>query len=243
MGGMAGPSWLAGAFAALMIVTAAYSAGRLAASRLRGRAIEPDTDALHALMGAAMAGMLVPQINVLPGRAWAAVFGVCAAWFGWHALRGRGPAIPSATRCRFPVPHLIECIAMLYMLLTVHDSRPSRAEGGMAMPGMGASAGPGSFPVLAIILAIFMLGYIVWTTDRLTTLARARATAAAPHAGRDPEPAAASLRRTDNTLTAPAPGTYQHGEPTTRPALAPGLAALGKIAMSITMGYMLILML
>jgi Domain of unknown function (DUF5134) len=243
MGGMAGPPWLAGAFAALMIVTAAYSASRLAASHLRSRATETDTDALHALMGAAMAGMLVPQLNVLPGRAWTAVFGVCAAWFGWHAIRARGPTIPSATRCRFPVPHLIECIAMLYMLLTVHDSRPSHAGGGMAMAGMGAPASPGSFPVLAIILAIFMLGYIVWTTDRLTTLARARATAAALHAGRNPEPAAAPLRRTDNTLTAPAPGTNQHGELTTSRTLAPGLAALGKIAMSITMGYMLILML
>ena len=35
----------------------------------------------------------------------------------------------------------------------------------------------------------------------------------------------------------------QHGEPASTPALAPKLAALGKIAMSITMGYMLILML
>jgi hypothetical protein len=243
MGGVAGPSWLAGAFAALMIVTAVYSASRLAVSRLRKRATETDTDAMHALMGAAMAGMLVPQLNVVPGRAWAAVFGVCAAWFGWHAIRARGPATPSTTRCRFPVPHLIECIAMLYMLLAVHDSRTSRPGGGMAMVGMGASAGPASFPVLAIILAIFMLGYIVWTTDRLTTLARARTTAPAPRAGQDPQLAAVSLRRTDNVLTAPAPGTNQPGELTATPALAPGLSALGKIAMSVTMGYMLILML
>ena len=36
------------------------------------------------------------------------------------------------------------------------------------MPGMGASAGPAGFPALAVVLALFMLGYIVWTTDRLT---------------------------------------------------------------------------
>jgi hypothetical protein len=53
---MAGPSWLAGTFAAIMILTAAYSASRLAVSRLRGRATEFDVDGLHAVMGAAMAG-------------------------------------------------------------------------------------------------------------------------------------------------------------------------------------------
>ena len=42
---MAGPSWVAGAFAAVMIVTAAYSASRLAISRLRGQATELDADA------------------------------------------------------------------------------------------------------------------------------------------------------------------------------------------------------
>lgn len=244
MGGMAGPSWLAGAFAALMIVTAGYSASRLAVSRLRRRATEPDTDMLHAAMGAAMAGMLVPRLSVLPSSAWAAVFGIGAAWFGWHAIRARGPAVPAGARCAFPVPHLIECIAMLYMLLAVHDSRPPRASGGMAMAGMGASAGPGSsFPALAIILAMFMLGYIVWTTDRLAALARARTTTAGPGSTQDPPPAAASFRHVGGALPAPARDTTRHDEPASRPALAPGFAALGKIAMSITMGYMLILML
>ena len=43
------------------------------------------------------------------------------------------------------------------------------------MVGMAASAGPAaSFPALAVVLALFMLGYIVWTTDRLTSLARAK---------------------------------------------------------------------
>ena len=88
---MAGPSWLADAFAAVMILIAAYSVSRLAVSRLRGRATEFDADALHAVMGAAMAGMLLPRLNVLPGSVWAAVFGAGAAWFGWHALRGRAP--------------------------------------------------------------------------------------------------------------------------------------------------------
>jgi hypothetical protein len=216
---MAGPSWLAGVLAAIMILTAAYSASRLAISRPRGRATEFDADALHVVMGTAMAGMLVPWLNVLPDSVWAVVFAIAAAWFGWHAIRARSLGDSGRSRCRFPVPHLIECVAMLYMLLPVHSVRPAHGGGGMAMPGMGASAGPvGSFPALTVVLALSMLGYIVWTTDRLTSLARARITPASPGGNR---------------------GTQQAGGP----VLAPKLAACGKIAMSLTMGYMLILML
>ena len=144
---MTGPSWLAGHFAAVMILTGAYSASRLAVSRLRGRATEFDADALHAVMGAAMAGMLVPRLNVLPDSAWMAVFGIAAAWFGWHAVRTRGARTSAGSPGRFPVPHLIECVAMLYMLLPLHGSRPAYGGAGMAMAGMGASAGlRGQFP-------------------------------------------------------------------------------------------------
>jgi hypothetical protein len=209
---MAGPSWLAGAFAAVMIVTAAYAASRLAVSRLRGRSTELDADVLHAVMGAAMAGMLVPRLDPLPDSAWMAVFGIAAGWFGWRAvraIRARGTGPSGGSRCRFPVPHLIECVAMLYMLLAVHGPRPVRGGPAMAMPGMGAGAGPAAgFPALALVLALFMAGYLVWTTDRLATLARAR------------------------TAVAGRGGT----------ALAPKLAACGKIAMSATMGYMLLFM-
>jgi hypothetical protein len=244
---MAGPPWLAGTLAAVMIATAAYSASRLAISRLRGRATEFDADALHAVMGTAMAGMLVPRLNVLPDRVWAAVFGIAAAWFGWHTVRARGLGDPGGSPSRFPVPHLIECVAMLCMLLPLHGSRPAHGGTGTARAGMGASSAPvGSFPALAVVLALFMVGYIVWTTDRLTSLARAKTSAAGP--GRNTShrtPAAAlSAERTHGSAAAPslAAGT-RHEDQASRPVLAPKLAACGKLAMSITMGYMLILML
>jgi hypothetical protein len=218
---MTGPSWLTGTFAAIVILAGAYSASRLAISRLRGRPTEFDADALHAVMGAAMAGMLVPRLSVLPDVAWMVIFGIAAAWFGWRAVRTWSSAAASPPS-RHPAPHLIECAAMLYMLLPVHGSHPAYAGARMGMAGMGASVGPaGGFPALAIVLALFMLGYIVWTTDRLASLARARTAAAGP--GRNPAP----VRR---------------GGQDGRPALAPGLAACGKLAMSIAMGYMLILM-
>ena len=246
---MTGPAWLAGTFAALMIAIAAYSASRLLFSRLRGRATEYDADALHVVMGAAMAGMLVPRLSLLPGEAWAALFMIAAAWFGWHAIRGRGVGSSGASRCRYPVPHLIECAAMLYMLLPLHGSRPGHQGPAMAMAGMGSSASPaGSFPALAVVLALFMLGYLVWTTDRLTTLARASTTTATPGITRDPPPkvtaaAAPGRHHPGSAPAAPSATTTRPGSPAGRPPLAPKLAACCKIAMSIAMGYMLILML
>ena len=54
------------------------------------------------------------------------------------------------------------------------------------MPGMGAPAGaPAGFPALAVILALFLLGSVMWTTDQLAALARsrpARQPRAHPHA-------------------------------------------------------------
>src|SRR5436305_2065981 len=139
---MAGPSWLAITFAAVVILAGAYSASRVAISRLRGRATEFDADALHAVMGAAMAGMLVPRLSVLPYGAWMAVFGAAAAWFGWRTVRTRGLAAVAGSPSRHPAPHLIECAAMLYMLLPVHGSHPAHGGAGVAMAGMGASARP-----------------------------------------------------------------------------------------------------
>ena len=60
---MAGPTWLAGTFAAVMIATAAYSASRLAVSRRRGQATEFDADTLHTVMGAAMTVCSVSASN------------------------------------------------------------------------------------------------------------------------------------------------------------------------------------
>ena len=51
---MAGPSWLAGTFAVVVILAGVYSASRLAISLRRGRVTEPDADALHAVMGKVM---------------------------------------------------------------------------------------------------------------------------------------------------------------------------------------------
>ena len=116
---MAGPSWLAGTFAAVMLVVAGYCASRLVISRLWRRRTELDGDGIHVVMGVAMAGMLVAAAEPVPSPVWAGMFAVTAAWFGSQAFRAcRGRAI-GARWCPHPVPHLVESVAMLYMFLAV----------------------------------------------------------------------------------------------------------------------------
>ena len=168
-------------------------------------------------MGVAMAGMFEPQLSPVSGTVWRAVFVAAAAWFSWHAVRARSHGQPAASRCAHPAPHAVECAAMVYMLLPA-GARAGGHPPGMTMAGMSrpAAAAAGN-PALAVILALFMVGYILWTTDRLATLSRA-GFAQDQQAG---------------------PGSRPAG----RPSLAPRLAAGYKIAMSIAMGYMLITML
>ena len=243
---MAGPSWLVGLLAAAMILTAGYAASRLAASRVLRAATEADADGLHALMGTAMAGMFLPQLHLLPSSTWAVVFGAAAVWFAASAARGRRTAA-RPWQCRFPVPHLVECIAMLYMLLAL-PTGPRTS--GMAMPGMAAPGVSASFPALALVLALFMLGYLLWTTDRLATRARAKRTPAAIPRTQPQSlvtvPAApashlASLASPGDPLAA-ADAAPPH-PPAGHPLLAAQFAECSKIVMAITMGYMLIAML
>jgi len=246
---VAGLSWLAGPLAAAMIAIAVYCAGRLACARRWRRPTEVDADSLHLVMGVAMAGMLMPRLGLLPGRGWEAVFGAAAAWFAWQSARaGRG--IPgTGWRCRHPVPHLVECAAMLYMLLAVARPRPgSRA---LPMPGMSGSAAAASFPALAAVLALFMLGYVLWATDQLASLARASTALPAggtawDHPGIPVTPGALAAAGTAGAARPPAAsgvGGSRHGHPARGAVLAPRLATCYKIMMGITMGYMLVTML
>jgi hypothetical protein len=180
---MSGPPWLAALLAAVMLLIAAGGVARLVLWPLRGRTAEPEADALHVLMGIAMAGMLEPGVSPVPDTAWRVVFGAAAAWFAWQAIRahrpghlvaGRRPQ-PGRWRCAHPAPHCVECAAMVYMLVPAAASGHGPA---MSMPGM-SGAGSGANPAVALVLALFMLGYIVWTADRLTSQRRLRTVGAA----------------------------------------------------------------
>jgi hypothetical protein len=144
--------------------------------------------------------------------------------------------------------HILACGTMLYMLFAAASVRVSSASGGT---GSGAlSTAMPHPPALALILAVVMAGYVVRTTDRLTSLAPVRAarttrlsataghpatarhSVAAHHPAGGPAPSASPDGPHDSTPGRPV-----------RPPLSPRLAACCQIAMGITMGYMLIQML
>jgi hypothetical protein len=228
---MAAPAWLTGIFAALMLTVAAYCAGRLAVARRWRRPTELDTDAGHVLMGVAMAGMLVARLRILPAAAWMAVFAAGAAWFTWQLVTSRRPANPqravaASWRCPHPAPHLVGCAAMLYMLGAATPLAARTAAAGMA-----AAVTPSRFSFLPLLMALFMVGYVVRVADRLPV--HVPALAIAPTASASVSaPAAASASPDVTASTAHV-----------RPHLAPRCAALCKIAMGLTMAYMLVLML
>jgi hypothetical protein len=237
-----GPPWLAGLLAALMIVTAAYCVSRLIIARTRRRPDERDVDLVHTVMGVAMAGMLVSWLNPLPDGVWAVMFGAGTGWFGWRAWRarrGRQGRTDGSNSDQSPhrhhVPHLVMCGAMVYMLLAA-GAVTSATHPGMAL---GGSSAAGRFPLLALVLAVFMVGYVMWQADRLPALARPSTPRTAPArtlalaaVPADGGQAAQTDEATSDRPASPAPR-----------ALSPRLAACCQIAMAVTMGYMLVLML
>jgi hypothetical protein len=252
---MSGPAWLTDIFAAVMITVAVYCASRLVVARWWRRPTDVDSDGAHVVMGVAMAGMLVAGLRFGPIGLWEVVFAAAAGWFGWRFVRVRRGASLSQWRCPQPLPHLVECGAMLYMYLAV-PAVAVAAKG--AAGGMGGMTATGSrFSVLALVLALFLFGYVAWVGDRLT--ARAPALAVAVPAVAVPAvavPVASGPRESGTLMTATGPestAAAAHGgcagaDPWTpgshgRAYLAPRCAAMCKIAMGITMGYMLILML
>jgi len=223
---MGAPVWLTGSFAALMLTVATYCAGRLAVTRRWQRPTELDTDAGHVLMGLAMAGLLVARLRILPAATWEAVFAVGTAWFAWQLVKSRRRTAPASWRCLHPAPHLVECAAMLYMFFAA-TPLTARAAAGMAGPA------PSRFSVLALLMALFMVAYVVRVADRLPLRSPALAPAPAISA---PAPLAVPA-------PADAPALVGHLATPARPFLAPRCAALCKIAMGLTMAYMLVLML
>ena len=230
---MGSPAWLTAIFAAASLAVAVYCAGRLVVARRGHRPTELDTDGAHVVMGVAMAGMLVSGLRTLPSAIWEVVFAAAAVWFGYRMLQARRGAQPSAWRSSHPLPHLVECAAMVFMFLILPAS--AAVEG--TARGMAMTATESRFSFLTLPLAVYLFGYVVWLGDRVTLHPPALALATAP--------ASASPSASPNASAGSGPG-YGSGSPSpapARPYLAPRCAAICKITMGITMGYMLILML
>jgi len=161
------PGWILDVFAALMLIVAGISAGRLLVSRSwSGQAPDADIDAAHILMGVAMAGMLASGLRTLPNGAWVAVFAVVTAWFGWRVVtEARTASTASAMGSGHHVPHLIHGAAMIYMFVAVTGATTSRGGG---MGGMGATMGTLRLPTIGFVFVLLMVGWAVVDLDQLT---------------------------------------------------------------------------
>jgi hypothetical protein len=267
---MGGPGWLTDIFAALMLTVAVYCTSRLVVARWWRRPTELDTDGAHVVMGVAMAGMLVTGLRTLPTGLWETVFAVGAGWFGWRMVQARRGTARSPWRCLHPVPHLVECAAMLFMLAVLPASLAVRSAAG-GMGAMSVTPTESRLSFLALVLALFMFGYVAWVGDRLTLRTPALAlpgqrslVGATPAVGAvaavGASPAAAGQTASGHAANGPAASGPAASEPEpaeqanttaggcggSNPALrylAPRCSALCKITMAVTMGYMLILML
>jgi Domain of unknown function (DUF5134) len=261
---MTTPSWILEIFAAIMLVVAAISAAQLLVNRPWRRGVsDADIDAAHLLMGIAMAGALVASLATLSNGVWSVIFAVLTAWFAWrvyHESRGEGARVLVDGH---HAPHLVHSAAMLYMFVAL--TTPATGHGA-GMSGMGASGTAMqtlSAPVVAFIFALLLAGYVVMDLDRLSGpasdgrfLALAASTA--------PVVAAAAVGGSANTAVASSSGpAMAESSVTTVPeqAASPGRPADGgtagsvrsvladprtaagcRIAMGVTMAFMLILM-
>ena len=264
------PGFILDFFAALMLLVATVSAGRLVLDLPWRRGVmDVDIDGAHVLMGIAMAGMLVASLSTLPNGVWTVIFAVMTAWFAWcvyRESRGRGTRVLVDSH---HAPHLVHSAAMVYMFAAL--TAPAAGHGS-GMAGMGGASG--GMPTLAVpgvafIFALVLAGYAVMDLDRLSgptphgsylavpasTVPAAAALVGAAAAGGSVSAAVASAGPAGTeggVSTAAAAGEASPGKPAgdgggaagsaRRLLLDPRTAAGCRIAMGVTMAFMLIIM-
>jgi hypothetical protein len=223
------PSWILDIFAAIMAVVAAVSAVRLVAARPgrsgARRAALADIDVAHLLMAIAMAGQLVSGLRTLPDGGWEAVFGVLTAWFGYRVVQDARISGVRALAGGHCAPHLDHAGAMLYMFLAVTAAARGGAGGLAAMGGGLSGMGLLELPFLAFLFALVLVGYTIWDLDQVS----------GPGTSGHYSLTVARVTQPSTLLaaSAPADGTG---------VLAPWVATGCRIAMGVTMAFMLLIM-
>ncbi len=224
---MADPSWLPYGFAVLMVSVSVYCVGRLVVARRWGRRNHHDVNISHVLMGFAMVGMLVPRWNVVPDILWESAFGAIALWFLALSVRFvrrhgvEGTDDDQVHHISHYLIHMAMSGAMLYMYwLGTPLTAPSGA-GTAMMSGPPAGAGD---PGLTLFIIAVLFASAVWQLDSVTEFS----------------PRQVALRTVDGELVGSAGGGNPGGGGS--PWLAPRLEICCHIAMCLTMGYMLVLM-
>jgi Domain of unknown function (DUF5134) len=219
-------------------------------------------------MGIAMAGMLVASLTTLPNGVWDAIFAVLTAWFGWRVYRESRWQGAHVLADGHHMPHLVHSAAMLYMFVALNAAT---AGSGGGMSGMGGGSGTAmqtlNAPVVAFIFILWLAAYVVLDLDRLpgpghahgSYFARPALVGATAGAGSVSLAAASAVPAGTSAGAAAAPdqaadGSQPGGDgglPATGSRsgsarallLGPRVAAGCRIAMGVTMAFMLVIML
>jgi hypothetical protein len=187
-----------------------------------------------------MAGMLVSDLNPIPVGLWEVIFSVLAVWFIWRCYQfvkdpntgfGYDHHVHRLSR---RLIHLVMSLAMLYMYLA---AVPAAVGSGGSMA-MGAATGATTnFVLLPLAFTTALFASAIWELDRLGRWSLSRGT-------RDQvAPAFAAVGGGSAIASERSNGTDEGEEKASDPWLAPRLEGAAHIAMCVTMGYMLVLML
>jgi hypothetical protein len=218
---------LSDTLAAGMLSVAVYCVGRLVYSFRTRRATERDADAVHAVMGVSMAGMLAPTLAAVPTGIWLFVFSASTLWFGWRAVYGADRAAQAGDALGQHVPHLLMSAAMVYMLIV--------AEWGGSMSGSGMAAMSAvRWPLLTVALAALLLGDGALTFSRSVRQLVPAVAGDGPVTRADPDEVAPGSESQGTVLVqveAPARAAQ---------VLAPRAVMVCQLVMSVAMGYMLL---
>jgi hypothetical protein len=238
----------------------------------RAGARDADIAGSHLLMGIAMAGTLVASLSTLPNATWEVIFAVMTAWFAWclwQETRGHGV---TAVASGHHAPHLVHSAAMLYMFAALAGTASGGGSGmaGMAA-GSSDGMQTLHAPTLALIFALLLIACTVRDLDRkagadgyfhvvgrpFTPAVPALATAAAGGTGRGAPAGPAgggdsAVATMAQPQAAPAaevpPGDGVAGQAEARPPMAdrlllsPAVVKGCRVAMGVTMAFMLVIM-
>ena len=185
-------------------------------------------------------------------------------WFAWRVAGDARAEGVRAFAAGHHTPHLMHSAAMTYMFCALTPASATGAGGMSGMSGGSGSAGTLALPTLALVFALILAGYAVTDLDQITSPSKHRAVArtgpgapALAAAGKVPATAIPATRdRIPDTASAYPAGTTTAklppgpGAPSGHTApgrvsgeiLAPQVAVGCRIAMGVTMAFMLIIM-
>lgn len=167
---MNAPAWLTALVSALMIFVAAYSAWRLAISRVWDRATDHEADILHLAIGIAAAGLVADWAHTLPRSVWTTLFALGGIYFAIRTFRAWADG---SVRAKL-LAHTACCAIVVYMFLA--GVAPTTINGSTAgqytMAGMDGMILDETitYPTIGLIFVVGLCFYAVSVLNQIAPL-------------------------------------------------------------------------